>query len=587
MNAELRRKLDRITNILFAGGVNNPVTYIEQISYLIYLKLLDERESEISLQQKLGVNRLKSLYPEQAKRYRWYEWKNLSGEKLVKFVRDEVFPYMASINSENYHIASYFRDAQLEILDPAVLKQVVDEIDEINFSKLGSDVKGDIYEYMLTYLNTMEGALLGQFRTPRQIRKMMVEIVDPDFGDTVFDPACGTGGFLIDFLEYIMAKYSEKTIDVPIYGEEWLLKQFFNKQKSEGKLNFFEEEFSFEDNLQLREEFLNELKKDIPNLMTYKKGNGDLIPDWGILEASIFGIDVSRQIMRIATMNLVLHGIVKANVKRGNTLSELGGLTEEDLNRKYKIILSNPPFAGILQIESIRENLPKNTKKSELLFLALLMDSLIEGGLCAVIVPEGVLFGSTNAHLELRVKLVEQFQLLSVISLPAGVFKPYAGVKTSILVFKRPFEDGKNEGKPATEKVWFYEIKNDGYDPDKITGGGRPETPEKNDIPDLLTQWNLYKKSGFKYPPGVEALSVLEQGSEEPKCWWSTIDKISEKDYNLSAGRYKPQIIQKVSEENPVDIIKALIELENQITGKLNFLLGEIVGENETQSIDF
>lgn len=576
MNQEIRRKLDRITNILFAGGVSNPITYIEQISYLIYLKLLDERESEIAIQHKLGAMRAKSLYPEQAKRFRWTEWRHQSGDKLVKFVRDEVFPYMSSINSDNQHIASYFRDAQLEIHDPAVFKQVVDEIDEINFSKLGSDVKGDIYEYMLTYLNTMEGALLGQFRTPRQIRKMMVELVDPDFRDTMFDPACGTGGFMIDFLEYIMAKYSGKTIEVPIYGEEWLLKQYFNKLNSENQLKFKEDEFSFDDEPQLREKFLAELKKEIPNLMTYKKGNGDLIPDWGVLEASIYGVDVSRQIMRIATMNMVLHGIMKANVKRGNTLSEMGGLTEEDLYRQYKVILSNPPFAGVLPKESIRENLPKNTKKSELLFLAVMLDSLVEGGICSVVVPEGLLFGSTNAHLELRVKLVEQFQLLSVISLPAGVFKPYAGVKTSILVFKKPYKEGLFKDKPATEKVWFYEIKNDGYDPDKIAGGGRPGTPDKNDIPDLIAQWNLYKKSGFKNPPGVEALSILEHGSDEPKCWWASVDRIAENDYNLSAGRYKPQITQKVSDENPVELIKNVIQLENEISQRLQSLLKDI-----------
>jgi type I restriction enzyme M protein len=576
MNQEIRRKLDRITNILFAGGVNNPITYIEQISYLIYLKLLDERESEIAIQHKLGAMRATTLYPEQAKRFRWTEWRHYSGDKLVKFVRDEVFPYMSSINSENQHIASYFRDAQLEIHDPAVFKQVVDEIDEINFSKLGSDIKGDIYEYMLTYLNTMEGALLGQFRTPRQIRKMMVEIIDPDVGDTMFDPACGTGGFMIDFLEYIMAKYSEKTIDVPIYGEEWLLKRYFNKLDSENKLKFKEDEFSFDDEPQLRKKFLTELKKEIPNLMTYKKGNGDLIPDWGILEASIYGVDVSRQIMRIATMNMVLHGLMKANVKRGNTLSEMGGLTEEDLYRQYKVILSNPPFAGVLPKESIRENLPKNTKKSELLFLAVMMDSLVDGGICAVVVPEGLLFGSTNAHLELRVKLVEKFQLLSVITLPAGVFKPYAGVKTSILVFRKPFKEGLFEDKPATEKVWFYEIQNDGYDSDKITGGGRPETPDKNDIPDLIKQWNTYKKSGYKIPPGVEALSILDQGSDEPNCWWAPIDRISENDYNLSAGRYKPQITQKVSDENPVQLVKEIIVLENTISEKLQKLLEEI-----------
>lgn len=576
MNQEIRRKLDRITNILFAGGVNNPITYIEQISYLIYLKLLDERESEIAIQHKLGAMRAITLYPEQAKRFRWTEWRHYSGDKLVKFVRDEVFPYMSSINSEHQHIASYFRDAQLEIHDPAVFKQVVDEIDEINFSKLGSDVKGDIYEYMLTYLNTMEGALLGQFRTPRQIRKMMVELINPDVGDTIFDPACGTGGFLIDALEFIMAKYSEKTIEVPIYGEEWLLKQYFNKLDSENKLKFKEDEFSFDDEPQLRKKFLADLKKEIPNLLTYKKGNGDLIPDWGILEASIYGVDVSRQIMRIATMNMVLHGLMKANVKRGNTLSEMGGLTEEDLYRQYKVILSNPPFAGVLPKESIRENLPKNTKKSELLFLAVMMDSLVEGGTCAVVVPEGALFGGTNAHLELRVKLIEQFQLLTVISLPAGVFKPYAGVKTSILVFRKPFKEGLFEDKPATERVWFYEVKNDGFDPDKITSGGRPETPDKNDLPDLIKKWSTYKKSGYKIPPGVEALSILDQGTEEPTCWWATVDKIAENDYNLSAARFKPQITQKVSDENPVELIKEVLEIESDIKEKLEKLLNDI-----------
>jgi type I restriction enzyme M protein len=568
MNRELRRKLDRITNILFAGGVNNPMTYIEQISYLIYLKLLDERESEIALQKKLGVNRVNSIYPGQSNRFRWSEWRNLSGDKLVKFVRDEVFPYMASINSENQHIASYFRDAILEINDTAVLKQVIDELDTIYFSKLGSDVKGDIYEYLLTYLNTMEGSLLGQFRTPRQIRKMMIELVDPDFGDTVFDPACGTGGFLIDFVEYIMAKYSEKTTEIPIYGDDWLLKQYFNKLDSDNQLKFKEEEFSFDDNPALKEKFLGELKKEIPNLMTYKKGSGELLSDWSILESSVYGVDVSRQILRIATMNLVLHGLMKANVKRGNTLSELGGLTDEDMQRKYKIILSNPPFAGVLPKESIRKDLPKNTKKSELLFLAVMMDALAEGGTCAVVVPEGLLFGSTNAHLELRVKLVEKYQLLAVISLPAGVFKPYAGVKTSVLIFKRPFRESLFEDKPATELVWFYEIKNDGYDPDKITGGGRPETPEKNDIPDLINKWNDIKNPDSKI---LRALKLYQ--------YYHTIAK------NQSAGGLplikSPRMITiylKVSDENPVELIKEVIKIENQITDKLNALLKEIEG---------
>ena len=426
MNQDLRRKLTRITNILWAGGVTNPVTYIEQISYLIYLKLLDEEESSRELRSRLmggktnGNNKL--LFPKQAERYRWIKWRFKSGPDLRNFVRDEVFPYMASLVKEEPQIAEYFRDAVLEITDPNVLKQVVDEIDGIDFAKLGTDVKGDIFEYLLTHLG--QSALNGQFRTPRQIRTMMVEMVNPDLGDTVYDPACGTGGFLIDAVEYILAKYSTEPQEVPIYGEEWLEK---------------------------RNQSLEQAKKDIPTLQTYRKGPGEKIPDWGLLERSIYGIDVSRQMMRIAMMNLVLHGIRKSKVKRANTLSEMGGLTEDDLARRYKVILSNPPFAGVLPKESIRKDLPTNSKKSELLFLGVMMEALAPGGRCAVVVPEGLLFGSTSAHKELRRKLVEDFDLLAVVSLPAGVFKPYAGVKTGVLVFQRPIWRPKKDKKCQTK----------------------------------------------------------------------------------------------------------------------------------------
>ncbi|MGD9160124.1 MAG: N-6 DNA methylase [Desulfobacteraceae bacterium] len=392
MNSEIRRKLRRITDILWAGGVTNPVTYIEQLSYLIYLKLLDEEESSRLLKSRLkggstnGNGQL--LFPGQAERYRWFKWRHKSGNELRNFVRDQVFPYMGSLAKEEPQVAEYFRDAVLEIVDPNVLKQVIDEIDSIGFAKLGTDVKGDIFEYLLTHLG--QAALNGQFRTPRQIRTMMVNMVDPDMDDTIYDPACGTGGFLIDAVEYILAKYSTEPQEIPIYGEEWLEK---------------------------RKQTLEEAKKEIPTLQTYRKGPGEKIPEWGILEHSIYGIDVSRQLMRISMMNLVLHGIRKANVKRGNSLSDMGGLTEDDLNRRYKVILSNPPFAGVLPKESIRKDLPTNSKKSELLFLSVMMEALALGGRCAVVVPEGLLFNSTKAHIELRKKLIEDFTLHAVISL--------------------------------------------------------------------------------------------------------------------------------------------------------------------------
>lgn len=550
MNQEIRQKLTRITNILWAGGVVNPVTYIEQISYLIYLKLLDEEEVNRELQSRLSNKKngnQKLLYPKQAKRYRWSEWRFKSGKELRDFVRDEVFPYMASLVKDEPRVAEYFRDSVLEIVDPNVLKQVIDEIDSIEFNKLGTDVKGDIFEYLLTHLG--QSALNGQFRTPRQIRTMMVQMLDPDIGDTVYDPAAGTGGFLIDAIEYILAKYSTEATEVPIYGEEWLEK---------------------------RNQTLKEAKKEIPNLQTYKKGPGEKIPDWGLLEHSIYGIDVSRQMMRISMMNLVLHGIRNAKVKRANTLSELGGLTEDDLARKYKVILSNPPFAGVLPKESIRKDLPTNSKKSELLFLSVMMEALAPGGRCAVVVPEGLLFGSTKAHVELRRKLVDDYDLLAVVSLPAGVFKPYAGVKTGVLVFQKGSHEKTRKSTKNNRKVWFFEIRADGFDPDKIAGGGRPETPERNDIPELLRQWKVYKDSKFTKLPGVEAGTLLEPGSEAPRCWWATVKTITGNDYNLAAGRYKPMVAEKPPDEDPVELIQEVLDIENEITEGLEKLLKEV-----------
>ena len=420
MDQNLRRKLDRITDILWAGGVTNPVTYIEQISYLIYLKLLDEEESSRELRGRLG--------------------------------------------------------------------------------------------------------------------------------DTIYDPACGTAGFLIDAVDRIFARYSENPQEVPIYGEDWL---------------------------DVRNQTLEEAKGEIPNLQTYRKGAGEKIPDWSRLEASIYGTDVSRQMMRISVMNLVLHGIRHARLKRANVLSEMSGLTEDDLHRRYRVILSNPPFAGQIPSESIRQDLPTTSKKSELLFLALMLRSLAPGGRCAVVVPEGALFGSTKAHIALREKLLREFELRAVVSLPAGVFKPYAGVKTSVLLFRRPVT-ATDDSRPATKRAWFYEIKNDGYDPDKIQGGGRPETPERNDIPGLLAAWAEYEASRFARPPGSEAGALLDAGSEEPRCWWAPLDAIADNDFNLAAARYKPRVAVPVPDEDPADLIREVLALEKEITAGLEKLLHEV-----------
>ena len=547
MNQDLRRKLDHITNTLWAGGVTNPVTYIEQISYLIFLKLLDEEENDRDLRARLGGGtdhgNQRRLYPDQAERYRWSKWRFKSGPDLRDFLRDEVFPYMASLAKDEPEVAEYFRDAVLEIVDPNVLKQVIDELDGFEFRKLGPDVKGDIFEYLLTHLGS--SALNGQFRTPHQIRAFMVEMVDPDIGDSIYDPASGTAGFLIDAVDYMLAKYSDSITEVPIYGEDWLEK---------------------------KGQSLVELKQAMPKLQTYKKGAGEKIPDWKLLEASIYGTDVSRQMMRISMMNLVLHGIRHAKLKRANSLSDMGGLSEDDLRRKYNVILANPPFAGQLPKDSIRADLPTDSKKSELLFLSLMMQHLAPAGRCAVVVPEGLLFGSTGAHVALRKKLVDEFDLLAVVSLPAGVFKPYAGVKTAVLVFRKPASDTAKR----LDKVWFYEVRNDGYDPDRVSGGGRVETPEKNDIPDLLAQWKTYKSSGYKKPPGMEAHALLPYGSDEPTCWWAARQQLADADYNLGAGQWKPRVAEKISDENPRELIEEVLGDYRKIVEGLETLQKEL-----------
>ena len=540
----LRRKVDHIANILRAGGVTNPVTYIEQISYLIYLKLLDEEE--VIRERTISRNN-PSLFPLQAVRYRWSEWRLKSGDELCKFVRDEVFPYMASLVKDEPHVADYFRDAVLEIADPNVLRQVIAELDSIEFLKLGPDIKGDIFEHLLTHLG--QAALNGQFRTPRQIRAFMVKMLDPDLGETVYDPACGTGGFLIDVVDHILARYSHTPNELPIYGEEWL----------HGRM-----------------QTLEEAKGEIPNLQTYRTGSGDRIADWNLLEESIHGTDVSRHMMRIAVMNLVLRGIRRARLKQANVLSDLTGLPEDQLNRAgYEVILSNPPFAGQIPGDSIRRDLASRSKKSELLFLALILRSLAPRGRCGVVVPEGALFGSTNAHRELREHLLRVYDLQAVVSLPAGVFRPYAGVKTSVLIIQRPSAE-RPEGHAATRHVWFYEVRNDGYDPDRIHSGVRPQTPEQNDIPALLSTWFDYKATRFREPQGVEAGAVLEPGSAAPRSWWAKFKTIADNDFNLSASRYKPRVAEPVPDADPIQLIRDVLSIEREITKGFQELLNEI-----------
>jgi len=547
MTPDIRQKLDKITDVMWSGGLANPITYVEQLSYLLYLKLLDEAENQHTQAELLGITLDRpTLFPAQAKRYRWSEWRFKSGREMLDFVGDEVFPYMASLVREAPSVATFFADARFQFEDPHVFKEVVDILDTFQFAKPGPDVKGDIFEYQLLKLQNQAKSDLGQFRTPRQLRQFMVQLVDPDIGDSIYDPACGTGGFLVEALDHILAKYSTTTRLVPIYGEGWEERQGCATVEAA-------------------------LEKS-PRLQTYRRGIGDRLAkdDWRKLEASLYGHDVSGQMVRVALMNLVLHGVPRARIRRANALSETGGLTEDDKSRKYKVILANPPFAGLLPKDSIRSDLPTASKKSELLFLAIMMEALAPGGRCAVVVPEGLLFGSTGSHVELRKKLVTDFDLHAVISLPAGVFKPYAGVKTSVLVFSKPNNQSPITNNPR--RVWFYEIKNDGYDPDKVSGGGRVETPNENGIPALLNTWATYKSTASQPPPGPQANTLLPADAKEPACWWASIVKIADSDYSLSAAAYKPAMQATANAEDPLKLIDHLIDLEDSIASGLRRL---------------
>ena len=554
MNLEIRKRLVRIVEILQVDREANPIVKIEQVCNLIYLKIIDEEENdrEFNASKTVQNKRWKSdlLFVGQSRRYRWSDWRNRSGKELLDFVRYEVFPYMASLVSEEPQVANYFRDAQLKIDDRNVFKKVVDEIDSIAFTKLEVDVKSEIVEYLLTHLAQSEELVYD--RTPPHIRNLMVEMVDPDFGDTIYDPACGTGGFLIDSVQYIIAKYSTRQQEVPIYGRKW-----------------FEE----------RGQSIEDVRKEIPDLQIYRRGIGDKIPNWETLEHSIFGADISRSMMRIATTNLILHDIRLASIKRADSVTEMEGLNDEHVPRKYKVILSNPPTGGLVRVkDSIGSRGPSKSKRVELRFLGGMMDSLAPGGQCAVIVPESLLYGSTLVHNHLRRKLIEDYDVLAVISLPVGVLGSNRNIaKISVLVFQRPPESANVAGMiKRNKKVWFYDVRADGFNPKNFTAGSRHLTPDENDIPDLLVQWDRYKQSGFRNPTGIEGETFLTGASSEPRCWWVTVKTIQENDYNLVAKRYRPQIVDNFSEDDATELIRETLAIERDIAIGLEQLLRKV-----------
>ncbi len=555
MNFEIRKRLERIVCILQEDGESNPIANTEQVCHLVFLKIIDEEEGERELKTNESVQSkgfiAESLFIGQSKRYRWSNWRSRNGNELLEFVRNDVLLYMASLVREEPRIANYFRDAQLKIEDPGVFQKLVNEIDSISFAKLDIEVKSGIIEHLLTHFAQSED--IDLYRTPPQIRKLMVEMVSPDFGDTIYDPACGTGGFLIDAVEYILARSSTNSQEVPVFGRKML---------------------------DQREYSVEEVRKEIPNPQTHCGEKGDNITNWETLEQSIFGADISWSMVRIAMTNLMLHNIRHANIKRTDSVAEMEGFNN-DVAGKFKVILSNPPIGRAAHSEnSIFRRVPSRSGRVELLFLEGMISSLAPGGQCAVIVPESLLYGSTQAHYNLRRKLVDIYNVLAVVSLPFGVLVNNNPIKNSVLVLQRPTDHAKSAGMmEQNRRVWFYDVRTVGSEQKNTVLGNRQTPSDESDIPDLLVQWHKYKNSGFQEPTGIEGEAVLSGGSLEPRCWWATVKTIEENDYNLVANRYKPQIVESFSEDNPAELIKETLAIERDISLGLEQLLRKVADD--------
>lgn len=472
ITGELRNKIDRIWETFWTGGITNPLDVIEQFTYLLFIKQLDDvettKENEANF---LGVP-FESMFPGDCQQYRWSKFKNLgSAEEMYDIVLNGVFPFIKNLHQDGDSAYSrYMGDAIFKIPTASMLTKIVDGIDGLELGD--ADSKGDLYEYLLSKVAT--AGTNGQFRTPRHIIKMMVDLVQPQPEDTIIDPAMGSAGFLIESQAYLR-EYHEK--------------MFLNAK--------------------LREHFNNNM---------------------------FYGNDMDRTMLRIGAMNMLLHGVDNPNISYRDSLSEQNTDVE-----KYSLVLANPPFKGSLDYDAVSADLLKvtKTKKTELLFLALFLRILKKGGRAAVIVPDGVLFGSSKAHKQIRKEIVDNNKLEAVISMPSGVFKPYAGVSTAILVFTKT-------GAGGTDQVWFYDMKADGYSLDDK----RQEVPE-NDIPDIITR--------FANLEGEKERQRTEQSFFVP------VEEIVENAYDLSINKYKEIVYEKV-EYDPTDVIMARIEnLEKEI----------------------
>jgi type I restriction enzyme M protein len=503
LTGEIRSQIDAIWNAFWTGGISNPLQVIEQITYLLFLRRLDELQEV----EELKATRLKRpierrIFPagKAAKKkpydeLRWSRFKNAEARAMFETVAEHVFPWRRTLGGDGSTYAQHMKDARFTIPTPQLLAKVVDLIDKVPMQD--RDTKGDLYEYMLSKIAS--AGQNGQFRTPRHIIKLMVELTEPKPNDLICDPACGTAGFLIAAGEYLREHYPEALRD-------------------------------------------DKLRKHFHTSMFH-------------------GFDFDNTMLRIGSMNMLLHGVENPAIVYRDSLAQ----DQAGENEKYTLVLANPPFAGSLDYESTAKDLLEvvKTKKTELLFVALFLRLLKPGGRAAVIVPDGVLFGSSKAHKDLRQILIEDQKLDAVIKLPSGVFRPYAGVSTAILIFTKTNSAG-------TDKVWFYDVEADGLSLDDKRNALLPEAKlgpvpaetlsdedhSKNDLPDVLKRWD--KRNGAERKRSRTAQSFCVSKAD-----------IVAGGYDLSLNRYKEIVHDKTVYVPPEKIISDLKALENEIQGGL------------------
>ena len=465
----------------------NTLEIVEQMSYLIFFRRLEVTDSDNEKKATAQGKKHESIYNSHDK-CRWSYFKNMNADDMFEHVGTTVFPFVKGLDGDKDTLyAQYMKDARLTIQVPSLLQEAVSILDDINISSHSHDVQGDIYEELLGELQ--QTGKNGQFRTPRHIIKMMVELVKPQLGETVCDPACGTGGFLFNAYQYILRQYTSK------------------------------------ENLKA--------EKIVGDKITEKK-------HWDILHNETYtGFDSEPVMIRIAVLNMILHGISQPNITRTNSLSK-----SFDHKKKYDIVLANPPFAGGMNTSDINDNFTLNAKKTELLFCELFYNILDIGGRAAVIVPAGVLFGSSNAHLKMRKLLLETCNLDAIVYLPSGVFKPYSGVLTAILFFTKGGH---------TDNVWLYDLKNDGFSLDD-----KRDLVKENDIPDVLK----------KYPSKETSKQSVNV----------TVKEIIENDYNLNVRLYidNSKIEKDVNVQKTIDKIKELENVQNRFEKQVTKDLKEL-----------